>query len=442
MGPFALKTLGHSLRQLTARRCPPRGDVTSVGGFRTTWRGCRLVCSSSRRACPLISLSASSWRRSQRGLEYHSLRSAQAASRAGRGRMAFDQPCGRAVGLCSRLQICRGLLDGVPPGSGRLRGADMGIDILAVLGAIGTVLSAINGIYSFVKNADEFLSGRSDWDAVRAVISSQITIRNQILQVSGQILDAVAQLDRRIFLEHMADKLGDSDQAVLALDTWKRTGDLNQRAIALNESAGALSDVLRYSNNSVYPNESLAFPMVEVLFKRLVVLKEADPQFALSAIARQPVEDAVEFLRSTADSMSSAIEDANAIRDRSSIGTRVVTLPRSEGGGRMTVLVLHLDVSYRNLDGSVTVERRGEYGRHPQRAGCHPCRGESRRHWCSAKRSGARSGTCPPRCASRGCRRRRAQSACCRGAMGLHHVPQERAHRSRNGVLHRPAATS
>ena len=237
----------------------------------------------------------------------------------------------------------------------------MGASILAVLGAIGTVLSAINGIYSFVKNADEFLSGRSDWDAVRAVISSQITIRNQILQVSGQILDAVAQLDRRIFLEHMADKLGDSDQAVLALDTWKRTGDLNQRAIALNESAGALSDVLRYSNNSVYPNESLAFPMVEILLKRVVVLKEADPQFALSALARQPVEDAVQFLRSTADSMSSAIEDANAIRDRSSIGTRVVTLPRSEGGGRMTVLVLHLDVSYRNLDGSVTVERRGDY---------------------------------------------------------------------------------
>jgi hypothetical protein len=118
----------------------------------------------------------------------------------------------------------------------------MGAVILAVIGAIGQVLSAINGVYSFVKNADEFLNGRSDWDQVRAVISSQISIRNQVLQVSGQILDAVANLDRRIFLENVADKLGDSDQAVLALDTWKRTGDLDQRAIALNESAGALAD--------------------------------------------------------------------------------------------------------------------------------------------------------------------------------------------------------
>jgi hypothetical protein len=101
--------------------------------------------------------------------------------------------------------------------------------------------------------------------------------------------------------------------------------------------------------------------MVEILVKRLVVLKAADPQFAVSSIARQPVEDSVRFLRSTADSMSSAIDDANGIQDRSAIGTRIVTLPRDEGGGRITVLVLRLDVSYRNLDGSVTFERRGEY---------------------------------------------------------------------------------
>ena len=237
--------------------------------------------------------------------------------------------------------------------------------VLAVIDAVGKVLSAINGIYEFVKNAEEFFSGRSDWDQVRAVISSQIVIRDQILQVSADILDAVrggfAQLDRRIFLERIADKLGDSDQAVLAFDTWKRTGDANQSAIALNESAGALSDVLRYSSNNVYPNESLAFPLIEIVVVRLLILKEADPDFVRSSISRQPILDVVELLNSTADALEAAIREANEIRDQSTIITQVRTRPQDEGGGREVVQVLNLNVSYRNLDASVTFERRGEF---------------------------------------------------------------------------------
>jgi hypothetical protein len=233
--------------------------------------------------------------------------------------------------------------------------------ILAVIEAIGKVASAIKGIYDFVKFADDLISGRSDWDQARAIIATQVVNHKQILQVSAEILDAIAQLDRRIFLERISDKLGNTDQAILALDTWKRNGDANQRAIALNESAGALSDVLRYSTNSVYPNESLVFPLIEILFMRLVILKEADPDFVRSPIGRQPILDAVQLLDSTADNIESSIRNANAIRDASSVTTRVSVRPPSQGGDREVVKVLRLDVSYRNLDGSVTFERRGEF---------------------------------------------------------------------------------
>jgi hypothetical protein len=233
--------------------------------------------------------------------------------------------------------------------------------ILAVIEAIGKVVNAIKGIYDFIKFADDLINGRSEWDQARLIISSQIVNRNQILQVSAEILDAIAQLDRRIFLERISDKLGNTDQAMLALDTWKRNGNANQSAIALNESVGALSDLLRYSTNSVYPNESLVFPLIEILFMRLIVLKEADPDFVRSPISRRPILDAVQLLDSTADNIESSIHNANAIRDASEVTTRVSIRPPSQVGGREVVRVLRLDVSYRNLDGSVRFERRGEF---------------------------------------------------------------------------------
>jgi hypothetical protein len=207
--------------------------------------------------------------------------------------------------------------------------------ILAVIEAIGKVASAIKGIYDFVKFADDLISGRSDWDQARAIIATQVVNHKQILQVSAEILDAIAQLDRRIFLERISDKLGNTDQAILALDTWKRNGDANQRAIALNESAGALSDVLRYSTNSVYPNESLVFPLIEILFMRLVILKEADPDFVRSPIGRQPILDAVQLLDSTADNIESSIRNANAIDAGSSSPRMACSTTSSIGPRRM-----------------------------------------------------------------------------------------------------------
>jgi hypothetical protein len=233
--------------------------------------------------------------------------------------------------------------------------------IAAVIEAIVKVAGWIKGIYDFVKFADDFLNGRNEWDQVRAVISAQIVSRNQILQVSAEILDAVAQLDRRLFLANIADQLGDSDQAVLAFDTWKRTDSADQKAIALNESADALADILRYSTQNVYPNESLVFPLIEILMVRLVILKEADPDFVRSSIGRQPILEAAQIINSTTDNIERAIREANEIRDGSAITTRVTVRPQDEGGGREVVQVLRLDVSYRNLDGSVAFERRGEF---------------------------------------------------------------------------------
>jgi hypothetical protein len=72
--------------------------------------------------------------------------------------------------------------------------------ILAVIEAIGKVASAIKGIYDFVKFADDLISGRSDWDQARAIIATQVVNHKQILQVSAEILDAIAQLDRESLL--------------------------------------------------------------------------------------------------------------------------------------------------------------------------------------------------------------------------------------------------
>ena len=233
--------------------------------------------------------------------------------------------------------------------------------ILAFFKAVGDVINTVKGIVDFVTNAEDYLNGVSDWDKMRFFLTVRMTTHREMLQIAGDILDAVAQLDRRIFLERIADTLGDSDQAVLALDTWKRTGDTTQKAIALNESAGALADVLRYSDNNVYPKESLVYPLIEILVIRLVILKEGDPDFVRSSISRRPIEDSVELLRSTADGLEVAIQQANVIHDESAIGTRVRVRPQDEGGGRVTTQVLRLSISYRNVDGSVTFERHNEF---------------------------------------------------------------------------------
>ena len=211
------------------------------------------------------------------------------------------------------------------------------------------------------QNAEDFFNGVSDWDKMRFFLTVRMTTHREMLRIAGDILDAVAQLDRRIFEANIADKLGDSDQAVLALDTWKRTGDASQKTVALNESAGALADMLRYSDNNVYPREALVYPLIEILVIRLVVLKEGDPDFVRSDLSRRPIEDSVDLLRSTADGLEVAIEQANVIHDESEIGTRVRFRSQDEGGGRETTQVLRLNISYRNVDHSVMFDRHVEF---------------------------------------------------------------------------------
>jgi hypothetical protein len=57
--------------------------------------------------------------------------------------------------------------------------------ILAVIEAIGKVVSAIKGIYDFVKFADDLISGRSDWDQARVIIATQVVNHRQMLRVSA-----------------------------------------------------------------------------------------------------------------------------------------------------------------------------------------------------------------------------------------------------------------
>jgi hypothetical protein len=233
--------------------------------------------------------------------------------------------------------------------------------LFAFIEAVGKVISTVKSIVDFAKHAEDFFNGIDDWDRMRFFLTVRMTTHGEMLQIAGDILDAVAQLDRRIFLERIADKLGDSDQAVLAFDTWKRTGDANQKAVALNDSAGALADILRYSDNNVYPRESLVYPLIEILVIRLVILKEGDPDFVRSSIGRRPIEDSVSLLRSTADGLEIAIQQANVIQDDSAIGTRVKVRPPEEGGGRVTIQVLRLSISYRNVDRSVSFDKHGEF---------------------------------------------------------------------------------
>jgi hypothetical protein len=234
--------------------------------------------------------------------------------------------------------------------------------ILGVVDAIGKVAGAINGIYELVKNAEEFFNGSSDWDQVRAVVSSEIIGRNQILQASTAILGAIEQLDQRLFLERISDKSGDSDQALLAFDTWQRNPEESgQRDIALNESAGALADMLQYFKNNVYPGESLVFPLTEILTTRLLILKGADPQFVRSSLRRQPIEDAINFIRITANNIETAIRQANTVKDDSYVRRVVRNRPREEGGGREQIILLHISVSYQNLSATVSYQRHTEY---------------------------------------------------------------------------------
>lgn len=150
---------------------------------------------------------------------------------------------------------------------------------LIVLKAIGDALGAINNIYQFVKNVQEFFGNPTDENRQRylATLAVIMQVRDTILQASAEILSAIQALDERLFRQAISERLGDADTALQDLDAWKRTGNDVLRALALDRSASAVATMLQYVSNNVYPAVALIFPFVEILTSRMAILAEARP---------------------------------------------------------------------------------------------------------------------------------------------------------------------
>ncbi|MGY1684994.1 hypothetical protein ACI8AK_05330 [Geodermatophilus sp. SYSU D00867] len=98
--------------------------------------------------------------------------------------------------------------------------------LLALIKAVGTYAGAVTSLYGFANTVREFFAGPNDpaRDKVLATYNAVIQSRKIILEASSDILDALKELDKTIFRSTLADKLGDADQAVQALDNWRRSG--------------------------------------------------------------------------------------------------------------------------------------------------------------------------------------------------------------------------
>lgn len=221
--------------------------------------------------------------------------------------------------------------------------------LLAVFKAIGDVAGAVNNIYEFVKNAQEFFADESESNRDRYLktYAAIIDTRQAVLDASAHILTAVGALDERIFKSTIADKLGDADAAMQAIDSWRRSGSDAQREIALDRSAGATADLLQLAATGVYPVTSLVFSHVQVLSTRLVILAEADPHFARSQVARQPVADGIALIRSCATQLRQGITEANRITTR----TWTTSGPFPPHGGPRPVRHF-FRISYSNVSGT------------------------------------------------------------------------------------------
>ena len=146
------------------------------------------------------------------------------------------------------------------------------MNILAIVAAIKEVLGLIKAVYDVSQIVVGFFENPDDVNRQRyeSVMEEIIRSRSQLLGASASILGAIVQLDQTIFREHMADKLGDVDQAEIALDNFRRTGEVGQRVAALDSSAGALADVLEYDSNKVYPVEAMVFHLSQILLRRIL----------------------------------------------------------------------------------------------------------------------------------------------------------------------------
>lgn len=232
------------------------------------------------------------------------------------------------------------------------------MEIGAVLKIIGTVISIISGLVELYQKADEYFDNPDE--ANRSQYESQLVeivrSRQVILDACASIYQAITQLSNTMFRQVIADKLGDADQAQQALDNWRRPPQsVGQRDIALNESAGALADLLQYWRNGVYPSVSLVVPLMEVLLVRLWILKQADPSFITSGVARQPIEESAGMLWSTANDLEARILAANQVKE--TVTHRMLVRIDPETGSKERIRITKVAVSYRNVTGTAAYHR-------------------------------------------------------------------------------------
>lgn len=216
--------------------------------------------------------------------------------------------------------------------------------LLAFLKAVGDIAGAINNIYQFGKNVQEFFADPTDENRQRYETTywQLIGTRRELAAASGEILIAIANLDRRIFQEVLSDKLGDIDQALQDLDNWRRTHSEVLQGAALDRSAGAVADMLEYNRSGLYPRPAVVFPFIEVLTGRLAILKEADPGFCKSSMARRPIEEGIALIRSAASEIEAVLRDRTDIQVR-----RFIRKQRDDDP------LIGAVVSYHNLSGTV-----------------------------------------------------------------------------------------
>ena len=229
------------------------------------------------------------------------------------------------------------------------------MNILAIVAAIKEVLGLVKAVYDVSQIVVGFFENPDDVNRQRyeSVMEEIIRSRSQLLGASASILGAIVQLDQTIFREHMADKLGDVDQAEIALDNFRRTGEVGQRVAALDSSAGALADVLEYDSNKVYPVEAMVFHLSQILLRRMIILREADPGFCTSSVAAAPINQSISIIRAAANQIEGAILSVNTVKEKGGTTRKVIIIPASEGGGREVIFISWFDINYSNVSGTV-----------------------------------------------------------------------------------------
>ncbi|WP_435228405.1 hypothetical protein [Streptomyces sp. Tue6028] len=220
---------------------------------------------------------------------------------------------------------------------------------LAFFKAIGEVLGTVNTIYQFVKNIEELSQDPSDPARSRflSTYAQLMESRRATLAASANVVKEVRTLDERIFRSTLADKLGDADQAVQDLENWRRSDSAVSRDLALDSSAGALSDMLQLESSGAYPPLALVLGHIQILGARLAVLSEADPGFGKSSVARRPIQAGIDFIRACVTEIEQEILAANEIE----VIERVTQGPRpSRQGPRPQFHWVR--ISYANISGT------------------------------------------------------------------------------------------